>query len=175
VAAKHLPASLRPHGCPDCSKRFVNTQQLRDHRLVAHDGGGYVCLECGLVLTDRGGLRKHAATVHGGERRFGCAECGKRFGQSQNLRKHVRTVHEGSKPFVCSDCSKALPRLSFLVERSPRKIVLGRAALRRAAGGWWAGGFVGWWVLGSLSMSDRQTGFAAEAFAAESATEDLGL
>jgi hypothetical protein len=39
VARTHLPASLRPHGCPDCSKRFVDTGQLRDHRLVAHVGG----------------------------------------------------------------------------------------------------------------------------------------
>jgi Zinc finger, C2H2 type len=107
VATTHLSASLRPHGCPDCSKRFVDPRHLRDHRLVAHAGGGYGCSECGLVLTETGSLRVHAATVHGGERRFGCAECGKRFGASGSLRTHMRTVHEGSKPFVCSDCSKA--------------------------------------------------------------------
>jgi KRAB domain-containing zinc finger protein len=123
VARKHLPASLRPYGCPDCSKRFVNSAHLRDHRLVFHAGGGYGCSECGLVMTTKGNLRVHAATVHGGERRFGCAECGKRFGQSDNLRRHVRLVHEGSKPFVCSDCSKAFSQKSHMEKH--RRVVHG--------------------------------------------------
>jgi Zinc finger, C2H2 type len=123
VARKHLPASLRPYGCPDCSRRFVNTIQLRDHRLGAHDGGGYGCSECGLVMTTKGSLHVHAATVHGGERRFGCAECGKRFGHSSVLRTHVRTVHEGSKPFVCSDCSKAFGQKSNM--ENHRRVVHG--------------------------------------------------
>jgi KRAB domain-containing zinc finger protein len=123
VAAKHLPASLRPHGCPDCSKRFVTTQQLQDHRLVAHDGGGYGCSECGLVVTRKSNLRVHAATVHGGERRFGCSECGKRFGTGRHMRTHVRTVHEGSKPFVCSDCAKAFGQKSSMEKH--RRVVHG--------------------------------------------------
>jgi uncharacterized Zn finger protein len=76
VAAKHLPASLRPHGCPDCSRRFVNTVQLRDHRLVAHDGGGYGCLECGLVMTAKGSLRVHAAMGTAGSAVSGAPSAG---------------------------------------------------------------------------------------------------
>ena len=105
----------RPHSCDQCGESFRQRYLLKRH-LMLHAGlkpesrrsdqpkEKCQCTQCGKILADKDGLRKHMRR-HRGEETVYCEICFKKFCTRGTLRRH-QNVHTGFKPFECDDCGK---------------------------------------------------------------------
>uniref|UniRef100_A0A452GSL7 Uncharacterized protein n=1 Tax=Gopherus agassizii TaxID=38772 RepID=A0A452GSL7_9SAUR len=84
----------KPHGCPQCGKRFSHSSNLRKHERTHTGERPFRCPECGKSFRESAKLLRHQNT-HGRERPFRCAECGKAFADVARCLRHQRTHLRG--------------------------------------------------------------------------------
>lgn len=99
------------HACGwiGCRVSFPNHQDLTDHIVNEHIGGGKSLYSCGWVgctraaegktFVQRQKILRHVQT-HTGDRPFKCELCSRRFFEANTLAQHMRT-HTREKPHVC--------------------------------------------------------------------------
>jgi len=108
----------RPHVCNVCSKRFLESQQLRRHQRSAHSHHGPInqhrCYKCQRKFTRPVDLNRHIHAVHLKQRPHKCKRCDKAFGLLGNLNKHVKAVHNHEKPHQCVECGKRFAHIGVL-------------------------------------------------------------
>lgn len=62
----HLPTDQRPHGCPNCVRRFQYPKDVARHMRAKHQGGTPVtCQHCNKVLSRDDNLQRHMERLHG--------------------------------------------------------------------------------------------------------------
>nr|CAD7429104.1 unnamed protein product [Timema monikensis] len=83
----------RPFPCEICGKRFTQSVNLQQHRIIHSGEKPYSCSECSKTFARNGHLQVHLRT-HTGEKPFPCGICGKRFAQQGQLQAHNR-IHLG--------------------------------------------------------------------------------
>lgn len=97
----------RPFCCSFCDKTFRTSTKLNVHVNGVHfKVRKYTCEICNKKFLDSGNLRNHKVT-HGGERKYVCdfEGCGKTFALQGTLTVHKK-YHIQDKQFTCDICSK---------------------------------------------------------------------
>uniref|UniRef100_A0A8C3DF12 ZXD family zinc finger C n=1 Tax=Corvus moneduloides TaxID=1196302 RepID=A0A8C3DF12_CORMO len=127
------PRSPPAFRCPEprCGEAFPRKQQLRLHRLSAHDGGedgrgaaarpfGCPVPGCAWSFATAYKLRRHLHS-HDKLRPFACAApgCAKRFTTVYNLRAHSR-AHEQEAAHKCEACGQRFPSAARLAAHRRR-------------------------------------------------------
>ena len=119
----------RPHACDQCGETYRQKYLLTRH-LLLHMGikpgdrrseqarEKVQCNDCGKVLADKDGLRKHMRR-HRGEEECHCDICGKRFCTKGTLKRH-QNVHTGLKPFECDDCGKRFTQKENMIQHKAK-------------------------------------------------------
>jgi len=103
----HVRLHRRPdYECPDCGRKFVRSDYLKEHRRVHSNERPFLCMECGLSFKAPSHLRDHLKS-HADVRRYRCDQCGKWFRRASHRSEHIRNVHEGVKAFQCKQCPRA--------------------------------------------------------------------
>jgi uncharacterized Zn-finger protein len=95
-----------PFACPECSKQFRFSSDLKAHRGRHTEKRPYSCSDCGKTFKQSTNLNVHMK-IHTKENPYMCSVCGK---QVRNLRNHM-VIHSGEKPYSCSACEKTFFRL----------------------------------------------------------------
>ncbi|XP_063977954.1 zinc finger protein 836-like [Diachasmimorpha longicaudata] len=113
-----LSSHMRVHSddrdfeCPHCGKRFKQSSQLRNHRVLHLDRkSGEIprwytsktCEMCGKTYADAKCLKNHMQAVHSKLRPYVCNICGHSSSRKAMLQMHLRQ-HTGDKPFNCDLC-----------------------------------------------------------------------
>ncbi|XP_055910891.1 zinc finger protein 665 [Eupeodes corollae] len=95
-----------PHECPQCFKRYITKNKLKEH-MNRHAGiRNFVCPHCGAKKSTRTELKTHI-NYHTKEKTYPCQFCGTVFNSIGNYSRHKRIVHEGIKDYPCSYCDKS--------------------------------------------------------------------
>ncbi|XP_055842414.1 zinc finger protein 540-like [Episyrphus balteatus] len=101
----HTGAQL-PHECPQCQKRYITKNKLKEH-MNRHAGiRNYICPHCGARKSTRTELKTHI-NYHTKEKTYPCQFCDMIFNSLGNFSRHKRIVHEGIKDYPCSYCDKS--------------------------------------------------------------------
>ncbi|KAK0163188.1 hypothetical protein PV327_006896 [Microctonus hyperodae] len=102
----------RDYECRDCGKRFKQSSQLRNHRIMHLDRKtvdtprwytSKTCEMCGKTYADSKCLKNHIQAVHSKLRPYVCNVCGHASARKAMLQMHLRQ-HTGDKPFNCDIC-----------------------------------------------------------------------
>ena len=119
--------SKKPHKCNVCLENFAESDKLKLHKLIVHDGKKpFKCTGCNYKSSMKGNVTKHIRNDHKGQKvefegkilendiinepilgpkkRYDCKLCGGILATSSSLKMHVKTVHESNKLFKCSGC-----------------------------------------------------------------------
>ncbi|CAK1591711.1 unnamed protein product [Parnassius mnemosyne] len=103
---------LKPFECKICNKRFTQQGGLQQHTRMHTGYRPYSCTVCPKTFTQKSGLDQHTRT-HTKERPYRCIICSKTFCQSVTLKQHMRT-HTNVSPFQCGICEKRFKQSSHL-------------------------------------------------------------
>lgn len=93
---------------------LMDPQSTSDNDNVVKKVKIHECDICGVVVTDKTGLRMHM-NIHKESKQFTCEICGKGFRQDSQRKTHLRT-HTGEKPFKCKICNKSFAHAGTLKE-----------------------------------------------------------
>eukprot|EP00172_Hildenbrandia_rubra_P003618 Plantae.Rhodophyta-Hildenbrandia_rubra.ctg6018.p1 GENE.Plantae.Rhodophyta-Hildenbrandia_rubra.ctg6018~~Plantae.Rhodophyta-Hildenbrandia_rubra.ctg6018.p1 ORF type:complete len:347 (-),score=20.80 Plantae.Rhodophyta-Hildenbrandia_rubra.ctg6018:600-1589(-) len=112
---------------PGCGNMYRSMEQLQKHQSKSHTKPRpYHCDKCPRSFAERGNLKKHAKSVHNGEKDKVCPYpgCGKKFSFNDGLSRHVRNVHQQLRPYACP-CGKSFKQLSHLKKHANSRICSG--------------------------------------------------
>lgn len=105
--------------CQECDKAFSRKEHLTQHKVTHTKIKAHICTYpgCRKAYTQKGGLTRHIAITHKGERRFACESCDLRFGTHYELECHERK-HSGERPFKCTypGCQEAFTQSIVLTK-----------------------------------------------------------
>ena len=107
----HKDISAYPFACeePNCGKRFIKKDKLKDH-IKRHKGiKEYVCPYCGLKKTTHNELKRHM-NCHTNEKTWSCSYCTHVCNSLGNLKTHIRRVHERARDYACRYCEMAFSK-----------------------------------------------------------------
>ena len=99
---------VKPFNCDICKKGYLRNGDLRIHILKHENKKSFVCDTCSKTFVSISLLKKHQKT-HSGKRRYGCNTCGKRFIFRTALNMHM-IRHTEEMPFECDICKKKFKR-----------------------------------------------------------------
>ena len=96
----------KPHGCPECDKRFRKKSNLLGHMRRIHEGKMkkkiYKCSICSSTFTRNMSLTNHMATIHNID--YQCTICNEAFKTNVKLTRHLKLKHNVRKSFDCPRC-----------------------------------------------------------------------
>jgi len=104
--------------CTECNKPHKAMLHLQNHwkkycfeKWKAKNNGndlaeGYVCLTCGLKLSNELSLASHTRDLHLIDKNYVCDQCGKRFRNKTQLNVHVIQIHRREYKYDCKQCEK---------------------------------------------------------------------
>uniref|UniRef100_A0ACB8G7K2 Uncharacterized protein n=1 Tax=Sphaerodactylus townsendi TaxID=933632 RepID=A0ACB8G7K2_9SAUR len=119
---KNPKKTVRSYPCPECSRKFNNSSNMRKHLRIHKGERLYGCHACGKSYTDPSNLAHHQRK-HTGERPYLCPTCPKAFSMKTNLDIHIRQ-HLGIRPFSCLQCGSTFysrTRLVYHMKRHDRR------------------------------------------------------
>ncbi|XP_058838780.1 zinc finger protein 28 homolog [Topomyia yanbarensis] len=132
VNCVHL--KVRKYTCDVCNRKFLDSGNLRNHKVIHSGERKYVCNYegCNKTFALPGTLTVHKKS-HTQDKQFACDYCSKLFLYKWLLVKHLRT-HTGEKPYQCDVCQKKFSTTTHMhthkkkihdrtQEKSPRKLV----------------------------------------------------
>ncbi|XP_043942361.1 zinc finger protein 2-like [Protopterus annectens] len=103
----------KTYKCPQCSKSYTHSNNLRLH-LAYHAGiKPYKCAKCDKCFTQNGCLIRHQFS-HTGIKPYKCTECDKCFIEKRDLIRHQNS-HKGIKPYKCTECDKSFTQKIVLI------------------------------------------------------------
>ena len=98
------------YNCRDCSEKFSDRKQLKNHLNLEHDHADqpqFPCDHCELIFCKSKKLALHQAVEHRTvQDKYMCTVCSKEFKDKERLKKHMYTQHLNDKPFACNVCEK---------------------------------------------------------------------
>lgn len=112
----HIPfVKVRSHHCTQCSKSFVNKNDLRNHEALHTLTTSYACDQCPFKTRRTQELERHCRLIHLQEKNFFCSVCNKGFALRWQLIDHER-VHREERMFTCTEagCFKSFKTPSNL-------------------------------------------------------------
>lgn len=83
--------------CDICSKTFVDSTRLKEHKWIHRDYRPHKCAECGHGFRHKSHLNAHMVKQHGQKKKFACQVCDKTFIYAYQLRTHMDR-HERGMP-----------------------------------------------------------------------------
>lgn len=89
-------ASVGPHDCLDCKKKFKFASSLTAHRVIHTGERPHCCGECGRCFSFRQSLDRHRHT-HKTGRKYGCA-CGETFRSLSAYSRHAGEDPNANRP-----------------------------------------------------------------------------
>ena len=93
--------------CQDCSEKFCDRKQLKNHINLEHAEPQFPCDRCELIFSKSKKLALHQAVEHRTvQDKYMCTVCSKEFKDKERLKKHMYTQHLNDKPFACNVCEK---------------------------------------------------------------------
>uniref|UniRef100_A0A674NF22 C2H2-type domain-containing protein n=1 Tax=Takifugu rubripes TaxID=31033 RepID=A0A674NF22_TAKRU len=112
LASPHQ-ASLGPHDCLDCKKKFKFASSLTAHRVIHTGERPHRCSKCGRCFSFRQSLDRHRHT-HKTGRNYDCLICGGFFKSLLALKEHSSS-HVENGEYLCRECGRAFAWKSALV------------------------------------------------------------
>jgi KRAB domain-containing zinc finger protein len=108
----------KDYKCETCGKTYVNSNQLKTHFSIKHEGKRHVCDSCGKSFTESGSLNKHIKAVHEGRKDYKCKYCTKAFNTNTHVRQHEKSCPSNEQKVYhnCDRCDKSFIRKSMLNE-----------------------------------------------------------
>lgn len=104
LASSQHKASVGPHDCPDCEKKFKFASSLTAHRVIHTGERPHRCDDCGRRFSFRQSLDRHRHT-HKTGRKYNCVICGETF-HSLSARTEHKQTHMEDGVYTCHQCSK---------------------------------------------------------------------
>lgn len=104
LASSQHKASVGPHDCPDCEKKFKFASSLTAHRVIHTGERPHRCDDCGRCFSFRQSLDRHRHT-HKTGRKYNCVICGETF-HSLSARTEHKQTHMEDGVYACHQCSK---------------------------------------------------------------------
>lgn len=71
-----------------------------------------ICPTCGLVLSSKGNLKSHIASVHEQKESFKCSVCDKGFKYNSSLKRHINRFHNNNNTEECKHCHKLFKNMN---------------------------------------------------------------
>ena len=93
------PNSDSKYECNECDNIYVCWDNLRKHKLSAHEGFTFNCEQCEKAFSRPESLKQHLRFAHDGIQ-FKCEKCGKTCMSSKNLKNH-----QDQEKSTCSKCN----------------------------------------------------------------------
>ena len=100
--AKEELEKRKIHICHECGKKYTETQYLRKHIEIVHNGIRYTCEHCKGKFKSPTYLQEHIEGVHLGQT-FNCDKCDYKASHKEMLKIHKRSKHQGIL-FFCDQC-----------------------------------------------------------------------
>ncbi|XP_076251359.1 uncharacterized protein LOC143190724 isoform X3 [Rhynchophorus ferrugineus] len=114
---KHLNPLLeyKKYKCPECSKEFVNKQNIKRHILVFHNNVRFLCDTCGQSYTTNRNLQLHITKFHKGQKveitkprkSFFCESCGRELKIFHKYAIALHMARHKGHYFVCKKCHES--------------------------------------------------------------------
>lgn len=102
---KETHHKIKDFSCDTCDQKFVNKQNLVQHKRIHTGERPYVCTKCGKGFKQSGSLYIHSKT-HTDNYPYECNTCDAKFRSRAQLTHHTYK-HTGEKPNVCDVCGRA--------------------------------------------------------------------
>lgn len=92
--------NAKTHVCTTCSKKFISSSFLKQHREQVHlHKHQFFCEYCGRNYKSKSSLTYHLK-AHTGERPYKCEECGMGFCRPSTLKTHIEGAHNRPYPYI---------------------------------------------------------------------------
>jgi len=114
----HQQSHTKPYQCDVCDKRFGNSKNMKDHRLIKHENpNAFKCHVCNKAFSSKKNLKNHLMTHE--EIRvkpFKCQQCKKSFANERSLKAHKLSIHSGE---LFNNQFKSLTNRTIILSQIP--------------------------------------------------------